>query len=169
MGGATYATRKSPFAANGTGGRFSANEILASLLISYSNHVMEDLRPYMCPVKDCARGDQMYARRRFLFEHLRTAHPLESCRECLFCGTNTEVHYVKHVGHHMEEIAFGILTTAYEDWSYADTNSSVGSLLLAPIASPPKKRERARPFVCKDFPPCQQRFIRSEHLARHVR
>ena len=33
----------------------------------------------------------------------------------------------------------------------------------------PTKKKKGQRFYCKDFPPCQLSFTRSEHLARHIR
>ena len=35
---------------------------------------------------------------------------------------------MKHIGHHMEEIAFGVVSTAYENWSYDESGSEVEPL-----------------------------------------
>lgn len=32
-----------------------------------------------------------------------------------------------------------------------------------------KKKKKSQRFYCRDFPPCQLSFTRSEHLARHIR
>ncbi|KAL9081203.1 MAG: hypothetical protein Q9159_007394 [Coniocarpon cinnabarinum] len=34
---------------------------------------------------------------------------------------------------------------------------------------PPQKKKRSQRFYCKDYPPCNLSFTRSEHLARHIR
>ncbi|EEP82000.1 predicted protein [Uncinocarpus reesii 1704] len=36
-------------------------------------------------------------------------------------------------------------------------------------AAPPSKKKKGQRFYCKDFPPCNLSFTRSEHLARHIR
>jgi hypothetical protein len=33
----------------------------------------------------------------------------------------------------------------------------------------PSKKKKGQRFFCKDFPPCELSFTRSEHLARHIR
>jgi hypothetical protein len=43
--------------------------------------------------------------------------------------------YVKHVGHHMEEIAFGVVSTAYENWSYDESGSDPESTNLFDLYS----------------------------------
>ncbi|EER23225.1 C2H2 type zinc finger containing protein [Coccidioides posadasii C735 delta SOWgp] len=35
--------------------------------------------------------------------------------------------------------------------------------------APPSKKKKGQRFYCKDFPPCNLSFTRSEHLARHIR
>ena len=34
---------------------------------------------------------------------------------------------------------------------------------------PSKKKKKGQRFFCKDYPPCNLSFTRSEHLARHIR
>jgi len=136
---------------------------LSSLITFSSNHVMDDLLPYMCPISDCASGHMMFVRRQHLEVHLRTRHPLESFQQCPFCDKNIELDSTKHMGHHMEEIAFGVLTTAYEEWSYDDTNSEA-SIPVVHTKSPPR-----RTFFCTGYPPCQRSFFNIEILARHIR
>ncbi|KAH7072599.1 hypothetical protein BKA63DRAFT_46425 [Paraphoma chrysanthemicola] len=134
----------------------------------WSNHVMDDLLPYMCPIAACASGEDMYARRRDLSAHLRLCHPLASCHPCPFCGKSAEYDSTKHIGHHMEEIAFGVLSTAYEQWSYDDTDSDVPVLSARSMSPHPNDNGRER-FFCTDFPPCQLSFTKREHLSRHIR
>jgi len=33
----------------------------------------------------------------------------------------------------------------------------------------PTKKKKGQKFFCKDYPPCNLGFTRSEHLARHIR
>lgn len=59
---------------------------------------------------------------------------------CPFCGEERSKidscldeslatsHFVRHIARHMEEIAFGVVTRAYEDWSYDETSSEVTRL-----------------------------------------
>ena len=64
----------------------------------------------------------------------------------------------------MEEIAFGVLSAAYEEWSYDDTNSEVSS--MGGVLHPP--RTNGKTLYCKQFPPCQAKFTKIEHLIRHI-
>lgn len=92
---------------------------------------MQDLQPYMCPVLECSLGDAMYANRRGLMWHLVFAHNTDENAKCPFCG-NLELSgamklsdrtFIKHVGHHMEDVAFAVVSTAYENWSYDESAS----------------------------------------------
>ncbi|KAH7076021.1 hypothetical protein FB567DRAFT_596647 [Paraphoma chrysanthemicola] len=67
----------------------------------------------------------------------------------------------------MEEIAFGVLSTAYEQWSYDDTDSDVPGPPVRSISPYPSKYEEER-FSCTDFSPCQLNFINREDLWAHI-
>ena len=49
-------------------------------------------------------------------------HVQKNCIACLFCGEvlpePPEAEYARHVGRHMEEIAFAVVTKPYEDWEF---------------------------------------------------
>jgi len=102
-------------------------------------HVVDDLRPYMCPLRDCPGDKETYNRRDVLSFHLVYIHgfDLSPTPPCPFCQCPDSPflslpggigYYVKHIARHMEEIAFGVVTRAYEDWSYDETSSEVTSL-----------------------------------------
>ena len=60
-----------------------------------------------------------------------------------------------------------------EESHLPDVNMEVDKPLLArteeePVTTRAKKRKGQR-FYCRDYPPCDLSFTRSEHLARHVR
>jgi hypothetical protein len=87
----------------------------------------------MCPIPDCSLSDVnqvMFGRRGTLERHLQHDHQIEANLRCPFCGFESDITCFKHIAHHMEEIAFGALTTAYEQWSYNDSNSSEASIPL---------------------------------------
>ncbi|KAK5213559.1 hypothetical protein LTR41_001138 [Exophiala xenobiotica] len=103
---------------------------------------MDDLQPYMCPFTDCTDVNAMFSRRVSLLRHIRqhemvTAtqihHETQTHAKCPFCDVtylpgprgNGGRAYIKHIGHHMEEIAFGVVSTAYENWSYDDSGSEL--------------------------------------------
>jgi hypothetical protein len=99
----------------------------------WRRHVMEDLKPYMCIANNCTSPHAVYSRRDDLNSHMITDHP-ELCRFaitrdfcCPFCQRRKYsfpgITTIKHMGSHMEEIAFAVVTRAYEDWSYAETSS----------------------------------------------
>ena len=125
-----------------------------------SNHVMDDILPYLCPFSDCHTGEYTYARRRQLFAHMKLCHPEETPRLCHFCGKEVKIGLVKHIGHHMEEIAFGALSTAYEEWSYADSDSEVS--ILSVSSGSTMFRE-----LIKELGPLS-RFVKSSHIREHI-
>ena len=101
-------------------------------------HVMNDLRPYVCTLPLCSQAGATYASRSAFLDHELSSHgdsyDLEigklSChRKCVFCGEvlleDEWEERVRHVGRHMEEIAFTVVTRIYEDWEfYSDASSS---------------------------------------------
>lgn len=96
---------------------------------------MNDLKPYVCPLTECLETDLMFSSRTKLLKHMQEhVTPLQSlhvsCR-CPFCdieflALEMEIYnrtYIKHIGRHMEEVAFSVATTAYSDWSYDESGS----------------------------------------------
>ena len=101
---------------------------------------MSDLRPYICTYADCPTAEQSYdSRSSFLnHEHL---HELDKMirdseglglppklieKACLFCGEiqlGNSNERAQHVGRHMEEIAFSVVTKPYEDWDFYTESS----------------------------------------------
>ena len=107
------------------------------------NHVMYDLRPYMCTAEDCSQPDKTYYQVKDYLRHEILAHeaPCTVTRiddvakragksiTCLFCGQKTtegksQHSRGRHVGQHMEEIAFTVVPKAYEDWEFYSEASS---------------------------------------------
>ncbi len=109
-------------------------------------HVMNDLRPYVCTFLNCSQAGKTYASRSALLGHEIKVHAGESRslesletfmqslhKDCFFCGKvlnkagviNLEER-IRHVGRHMEEIAFTIVTKPYEDWEFY-SDASTGS------------------------------------------
>ena len=88
---------------------------------------MSDLQPYVCTFLDCSKAGKPFASR-FLYScHERHVHGLH--KSCVFCeevlskGSRRE--YGRHLGRHMEEIAFMVVTKPYEDWDFYSDASSV--------------------------------------------
>ena len=104
---------------------------------------MADLRPYVCTFRDCDLADEQYLSKGEWLRHEYLNHipkfevgqsragkkpdqPSELLL-CPFCGEKTdrgEVARVKHLGRHMEEIAFAVVTKSYEDWDFYSDSSS---------------------------------------------
>ena len=107
---------------------------------SIRRHVLSDLCPYICTFPFCHRANDLFASRLEFLDHEKMVHGLEgrfrlkgcvSAFEqsvhrdgitCRFCGEDlSEVwghEYARHVGRHMEEIAFAVVTKPYEDWEF---------------------------------------------------
>ena len=106
-------------------------------------HVMNDLRPYACTAEYCSQPDETYSTLKDYLRHEILSHegcfdvgPFDSFAKiagksitCLFCGQQTtegrgQHSRGRHVGQHMEEIAFMVVPKAYEDWEfYSDASS----------------------------------------------
>ena len=88
---------------------------------------MSDLRPYVCTYLDCARAGETFVTRLAFSCHERRDHRLRIycvfCKELLPCESRR--HYGRHLGRHMEEIAFMVVTKPYEDWDFYSDASSV--------------------------------------------
>ena len=117
---------------------------------------MRDLRPYGCTIEDCSQPDETFTSVKDFLEHEVVSHDspdfypvddfakvAEKSIRCPFCGLHTTEgkgrhSRGKHIGQHMEEIAFMVVPKAYEDWEFYSEASS-------------GKQEDAykRPYICK--------------------
>ena len=105
-------------------------------------HVLADLRPYVCLFRDCDLADEQYISKfewllhedlnhitEFGAGHFRAGKKPDQPSElllCPFCGERMdrgELARGKHLGRHMEEIAFAVVTKPYEDWDFYSTSS----------------------------------------------
>lgn len=98
-------------------------------------HVLEDLQPYTCTFKDCEVADHMYTSRAAFSQHEALEHsvvvpdpdPTENVDpEYLFCNEDIgfdRTERVRHIGRHMEEIAFAVVTKPYEEWDFYSVSS----------------------------------------------
>ena len=104
---------------------------------------MNDLRPYVCTAEDCNRPDETYSTVKDYLRHEIAFHkmphavaPIDNFAKiagksiaCLFCGQQTtegrgQHSRGRHIGQHMEEIAFTVVPKAYEDWEFYSEASS---------------------------------------------
>ena len=106
---------------------------------------MSDLRPYVCTSRECDRATKPFPSLKNYLIHEIEVHELclserssartakrkrEESIVCIFCGERTEAgngnnSRGRHVGRHMEEIAFTIVPKAYEEWDfYTDSSAS---------------------------------------------
>ena len=105
--------------------------------IKYRTHVLQDLRPYLCTVENCDEPTTQFNSRRSLLLHEIRWHEMDlgefepdllewKLREsatgvCVFCGEQTggkTNSREKHIGRHMEEIAFAVVRKPYEEWDF---------------------------------------------------
>ena len=110
-------------------------------------HVLRDLRPYLCTFPDCENSMWTYKSNFGYRRHERDQHEFKqrfyttpngprteertNSRVCVFCGertcgekTLTDYDRCHHVGRHMEEIAFTVISKPYEDWDFYSDSSS---------------------------------------------
>ncbi len=104
--------------------------------VAMRQHVFSDLWPYSCTFRVCTEAERMY-KSRVAYERHERDHIQEGDSDrfmgcpisCLFCGEPLSALLYdsqwRHVGRHMEEIAFGVVTKPYEDWEfYSDASSN---------------------------------------------
>ena len=92
---------------------------------------------------------------------------------CQICGDWVHSQlpgYGPHVGQHMEEIAFSVVTKPYEDWTfYSASGSSQGSADSVEVV---KRNAQVGPYRCERInhstcEPCNSFFSRPADLKRH--
>ena len=131
---------------------------------------MDDLRPYICTHSECPQADTQYTSRVHFIEHELQKHEGASLYEektltskphttsCCFCReqfpSRDKTQLGRHVGRHMEEIAFAIVPKTYEVWEFY-SDSSEGQ----PLPEGP-------PFICT-FAQCSQYFVSKSDRTRH--
>ena len=100
---------------------------IGELTLTIRKHVISDLRPYVCTHRSCAKAGKPFDSLSLFSFHERFAHG--SPEDCVFCGEvlsrAIRREWVRHLGRHMEEIAFMIVTKPYEDWDFYSDASSV--------------------------------------------
>ena len=126
-------------------------------MLSHRSHVLKDLRPYVCTVEDCKDPTAQFDSRFSFLQHEISQHELTAKSNftgqarwhtiksiarvnasfpCIFCGEKVggEDHRRdKHVGRHMEEIAFAVVRKPYEEWDfYSDSSSSKSQMKIDP-------------------------------------
>ena len=99
-------------------------------------HVFGDLKPYQCLEETCPQADTTYASLRELRKHYANVHTLAeitragpaSCPLCSEELTSSNIHTrFKHVGRHMEDIAFAVVPRQFEDWTFYSESSADSS------------------------------------------
>ena len=113
--------------------------MMSELTDMIRQHVMDDLQPYVCTFLNCSQAGETYVSRSAFLEHELSVHGenysnLENWKTllhkmCVFCGEVLPEakceERSRHVGRHMEEIAFTVVTKPYEEWDfYSDASSA---------------------------------------------
>ena len=73
---------------------------------SWIRHIFKDLKPYVCTHADCSIPVRLYDSRREWYSHETTEHH-QGDFVCALCkdSLSSSKLYVRHVGHHLEELA----------------------------------------------------------------
>ena len=149
---------------------------------------MSDLRPYLCTFEDCTLGgDKTYASRGLFTAHESLCHDWHN-NPCPFCQETVSAYNRRsrgrHLGRHMEEIAFAVVPKAYEDWEfYSDSSrdsprrqtSKTIECAKEPHIPAPSELYRDKivgPYKCVRVNPstgksCNVEFSRAYDLTRH--
>ena len=155
---------------------------------------MSDLRPYTCTAEECSQPEKSYSTLKYYLRHEILSHEVQYSVDpidefvkrvkesitCLFCGQRTthgggKNSRGRHVGQHMEEIAFMVVPKAYEDWEfYSEASSGIQPdsqtfYNLSRLSSDQSdcqvhKCEKINPSTGK---PCNTVFTRAYDLTRH--
>ena len=104
-----------------------------NLLTFSKNHVLEDLTPYQCLEEACPEAVLLYPTLKQLRRHYSACHstvPLlsDDSIACVFCGEVLPALVpmrFRHIGRHMEEIAFAVIPRQYEDWEFYSDSTVV--------------------------------------------
>lgn len=108
---------------------------------------MRDLRPYICTARECDNPTETFPSLVEYLNHERQAHKVDASEhssnlskrwenhKCIFCRErigagnydNAELARGHHVGRHMEEIAFTVVSKAYEEWEFYSEASTAKS------------------------------------------
>jgi hypothetical protein len=81
----------------------------------HSEHVLEDLLPYVCIVHDCQRSTEPFKTRTLWLNHLKAKHGLDlakpelACDLCAEIVTGDQKARVAHTENHLIEIALSVL------------------------------------------------------------
>ena len=114
-------------------------------------------------MKDCRKPDDDFASRAEYMNHELACHDHSPCdgvingklvtsdaqesTACLFCGEETgsgKNDRGRHVGRHMEEIAFAVVSKPYEEWDFYSDSSANNSVPL--MAAVPQLDSKATAF-----------------------
>ena len=87
--------------------------------LSWTQHIIRDLRPYICIVPVCRTPEKLYDSKREWFQHLITNHSIDNSK-CPLCKSNqTSMRDLeRHLGRHLQELALFVLPS--RDTSGAD-------------------------------------------------
>ena len=138
---------------------------------------MSDLRPYVCTSQECDRATKPFPSLKNYLGHEIEVHEIclgerssartvrkkrEESIVCIFCGERTEAgngnnSRGRHVGRHMEEIAFTVVPKAYEEWDFYTDSSASKSISC----------KQAKKHLCKPRDPLPPREATAQDARKH--
>ena len=149
---------------------------------------MVDLCPYSCTAPQCDRANQPFHTLSEYLDHEIKVHTLGltssipgHCKRergrsvvCIFCGDQTDTGTGRngrgrHVGRHMEEIAFTVVSKPYEKWEfYSDTASFEAIYRDVYAHNRPRKRRAGRPRKPKHAKTVHREASSADAVKHHI-
>ncbi|KAI4177640.1 MAG: hypothetical protein LQ343_000103 [Gyalolechia ehrenbergii] len=90
---------------------------------SWTEHIFQDLLPYICPYSDCPVPEKLYDNRHDWSDHLRSSHlTFYNDRVCPLCENITESgpQLERHLARHLEDLALFVLPVTDKDETTKD-------------------------------------------------
>ena len=139
--------RSLSFGGNWNGSKLAMSESYFWLTFVNRRHIISDLRPYVCTVLHCPFGTDTFNSMSAYLRHETQWHKtspgtsqssssestyMKENESCTFCGLTTtgamgKNSWCRHVGRHMEEIAFTVISKTYKDWEFYSDSATTGS------------------------------------------
>ncbi|KAL8851133.1 MAG: hypothetical protein Q9221_003936 [Calogaya cf. arnoldii] len=149
--------------------------VTAARRLDWQKHALQDLRPYSCTYEACREPEKVYASRGEYLYHELVLHREAQTSTTVAEGTRDSIQYISkqsvlcpfcneltgtgkngraaHIGRHMEEIAFTVCNTPYQEWDFYSDSS------MSSFHEDTSKREQLRHPELTNVDPLQCRKI----------